>query len=261
MNHSRRWWFLIVLLIGVAMSIFYQYALLDYIGDLVERGRRATFGDLKKTPALVPTVKQAIFYMSPRSEKLLRVERDIEEGNTSIKTVRRTLESLIAGPREEDAAVPVVPPGVKIRAIFPGPGSTLYIDFDRKFREAHPGGAWSELLSVQAVANTVLANYGNVYEKVILLIEGQQAETIAGALTIAGPLKFRNDLVEAPAAEAAPEAAPETAAPVVPPTPPAPVGVPDAPVSPAGVSDKASPVGVPSKDKPVGPVGAPKGDR
>ncbi len=261
MNRSRRWWFLIVLLIGVAMSIFYQDALSDYIGDLVERGRRATFGDPKKTPALAPTVKQAIFYMSPRSEKLLRVERDVEEGASSIKTVRRTLETLIAGPREEDAAAPVVPPGVKIRAVFPGPGSVLYVDFDRKFREDHPGGAWSELLTVQAVANTVLANYGNVYEKVILLIEGQQAETIAGALTIAGPLKFRDDLVEAPAAEAAAEAVPKIAAPVVPPTPPAPVGVPDAPVSPAGVPDKVGPVGVPSQEKPVGPVGAPKGGR
>ena len=257
MNRSRRWWFLMVLLIGVALSIFYQDSLSDYIGDLVERGRRATFGEPKKAPALAPTVKQAIFYMSPRSEKLLRVQRDVEEGGTSIKTVRRTLETLIAGPREEDAAAPVVPPGVKIRAVFPGPGSTLYIDFDRKFRENHPGGAWSELLTAQAVANTVLANYGNVYEKVILLIEGQQAETIAGALTIAGPLKFRDDLVEVPAADAAPE----TAAPVVPPAPPAPVGVPDAPVSPAGVPDKVGPVGVPSQEKPIGPVGAPQGGR
>ena len=250
MNRSRRWWILIVLLIGVAMSIFYQNYLLDYVGDLVERGRRATFGDPKKAPTLAPTVKQVIFYMSPRSDKLLRVERDVEEGGTSINSVRRTLETLVAGPREEDAAVPVVPPGVKIRALFPGPGSILYVDFDRKFRENHPGGAWSELLTAQAVANTVLANFGKVYEKVILLIEGQQAETIAGALTIAGPLKFRDDLVEASITETATEAETKPAAPAA---SPAPVGVPDAPVSPVGVPSQ--------QEKPIGPVGAPQGGR
>lgn len=259
MGCSRRWWYLLALLIGIATSIFYQDSLSDYVGDLVERGRRATFGEPKKAPALAPTVKQAIFYVSPKSEKLLRVEKDVEDGGTSIKTVRRTLEALIAGPKEEDAAAPVVPPGVKIRAVFPGPGSTLYVDFDRKFRENHPGGAWSELLTAQAVANTVLANYENVFERVILLIEGQQAETIAGALTIADPLKFRDDLVEASAAEASAEAAPE--APAAPPSPPAPVGVPGAPVSPAGTPDEVGPVGVPSREKPVGPVGAPQGSR
>ena len=105
---------------------------------------------------------------------------------------------LIAGPGDEDGgAAPAVPPATKIRAVFPGPKSTLYVDFDRAFRDAHPGGAWSEFLTAQAVANTVLSNFGEGFERVVLLVESQEAETIAGALTLAAPLKFRGDLVAA----------------------------------------------------------------
>ncbi|HBK78831.1 MAG TPA: hypothetical protein DDZ83_03955, partial [Nitrospinae bacterium] len=58
-------------------------------------------------------------------------------------------------------------------------------------------------------------NFGEGFERVVLLIESQEAETIAGALTLAAPLKFRGDLVAAapPAPQKTPPAPP-------PPSPP-----------------------------------------
>ncbi len=254
MKRSRRWIYVLALiLIGAGGSVYYQDALSDFLGDLVERGRRATFGE-GEAPALAPTVPMTMFFASLEGDRLVRVPVQVEKGASATGTIRNAIEALIAGPADETAA-PVVPPGAKIRALFPGPDAVLYVDFDRTFRDAHSGGAWSELLTVQAVANTVLENFGDVFERVILLIDGQQAETLAGALTIAGPLRFRDDLVAAaPAAEAAPEK------PAEPEAPPSAVGLPSAPEGPVG-APQAGPAGTPSEQGPVGPVGAPSGGR
>jgi hypothetical protein len=253
MKRFRRWIYVLALIfIGAGGSVYYQDALSDFLGVLLERSRRATFGE-GEAPALAPTVPVTMFFASLEGDRLVRVPVQVEKGASATGTIRNAIEALIAGPADETAA-PVVPPGAKIRALFPGPDAALYVDFDRTFSEAHSGGAWSELLTVQAVANTVLGNFGDTFERVILLIDGQQAETLAGALTIAGPLRFRGDLVTAAAAEAAPEK-PEK--PAEPEAPPSAVGLPSAPVGPVG-APQAGPVGAPSEK---GPVGAPSGGR
>ena len=247
MKRLRRWLILIAAVgIGVGGARYYRDPLSDFLSDMLERGRLAASGERKKASVIIPTVKVAVFFVSPDGEKLVRIQREVEKGASPIQTLRNALQALIVGPGDEDGgAAPAVPPATKIRAVFPGPKSTLYVDFDRAFRDAHPGGAWSEFLTAQAVANTVLSNFGEGFERVVLLVESQEAETIAGALTLAAPLRFRGDLVAA--APAAPEKPASPASPV-------------SPVSPAGVPG-AGPAGVPSGGQPAAPVGAPSGGR
>lgn len=240
-----RWVILVsAVLIGAGGVRYYQDSVSDFLSDIVERGRRAVSGEKDKVTDKNPTMKVLVFFVSPDGEKLVRVQKEVEKGASLIQTLRNALQALVAGPEDEDGDVaPSVPPTTKIRAAIPGANSTLYVDFSRALRDTHPGGAWSEFLTAQAVANTVLKNFRERFKRVILLIESQEAETIAGSLSLAAPLKFRGDIV--------------ATAPVLPEKSPASASL-------EGVLKKApaaGPAGVPSGAQPAAPVGTPSDAR
>ena len=129
------------------------------------------------------------------------------------------------------------------------------------------GGAWAELMTAYGVANTVIKNFPDLFDRVVLLIGGQEAHSIAGSLAITGPLKVRDELiakrVSSPGkADAPPTASNETKASGAPPTPagrpPArdAVGLPGEKIPPVG-SAPVEAVGVPKSKPDVGAVGAP----
>jgi len=240
-----RWVILVsAVLIGAGGVRYYQDPVSDFLSDMVERGRRAVSGEKDKANDKNPTIKVLVYFVSPDGEKLVRVQKEVEKGVSLILTLRNALQVLVAGPGDEDGAVaPSVPPTTKIRAAIPGPNSTLYVDFSRAFRDTHPGGAWSEFLTAQAVANTVLENFRERFERVILLIESQEAETIAGSLSLAAPLKFRGDIVAT--APALPEKT--TLSPRL--------------EEVLNQAPAAGPAGVPSGGQPAAPVGTPSGTR
>ena len=52
---------------------------------------------------------------------------------------------------------------------------------------AHPGGSLTELLTVQAIVNAVTANLPAV-QRVQILVDGKEVDTIAGHVDIRQPL-------------------------------------------------------------------------
>ncbi len=255
MKFLGRWYVTVMLvLFGVIGAYFVQDPVSDFLSDLLVRGRLATFGgEEKKELALTPTIDVTLYFGSPGGDLLAPFPTKVEEGGSAVRTLRLVLNTLIEGPKTKGYA-PVVPPGTKIRTLFPGAESTLYIDFNRSFRDEHPGGAWTEMLTAQAVANTVLKNFGESFERVVLLIEGQEALTIAGAYAISGPFRFRDDII----AKFTPDVSipPEPEKPAGPPPRPGPVGLPAESKSPESLPAVPA-VGVPSPADALGPVGAP----
>lgn len=186
-----------IIFLSVVVVYIFQDTLWDGLTDLMERGRPGALSETeKKELALAPTVDVTLYFGSAEGDMLVPVTAKVEKGATSIQTVRHVLRALIQGPGQE-SYTPVIPAGTGLRAVFPGPESALYVDFDAKFVEGHPGGAWPEMLTAQAVANTVLQNFGNLFDRVILLVDGQEALTVAGSYAITGPLRFREDVVSA----------------------------------------------------------------
>jgi hypothetical protein len=255
MKFLGRWYVaFLLILFGITGAYFVQDPVSDFLSDLLERGRLAGFGgEEKKELALTPTIDVTLYFGSAGGDMLAPLSTKVEEGESVVRTLHHVLNALIAGPQKERYA-PVVPPGTKIRTLFPGVESTLYIDFNRSFRDDHPGGAWTEMLTAQAVANTVLKNFGESFERVILLIEGQEALTIAGAYAISGPFRFRDDII----AKFTPDvsSSPEPGKPAGPLPRPGPVGLPAESKSPESLP-AVPPVGVPSPADALGPVGAP----
>ena len=209
----------------------------DAVLDLLERGGGAALGPAAPEEGLAATWKVDLFFVSAEDDLLKRHSAALEDREDRMGNLRAAVEALVAGP--PDASLfPAVPPGAKLRTVVIGPSGTVYLDFDKAMREGHPGGAWAEMLTAHAVANTVLLNFPE-YERVAILIDGQEAETIAGSYSIAGPLRAREDLIaeDPPPAEGPPSA--EGPSPVV--GPPPVVGVPAAPIPPVGAPGGGQP--------------------
>ena len=60
------------------------------------------------------------------------------------------------------------------------------MDFTRKVSEDHVGGLTQEAASISAVVNSLMANVKTI-QKVQIIIEGTEAETLAGHIDLSQP--------------------------------------------------------------------------
>lgn len=261
---ARRLLFLLILVaVGGGVGLYYQ----DLIADLLQRGREATFGPPQEggKRRAASLRKVSLFFTDAREQMLAPCPAEVEEGKDELETLRRVLLAYLRGP-ERPGYAPVLPKGTTLRAVLPGPGGAAYLDFDRTLRDAHPGGAWAEMLSAYGLANTVLMNFGDSFERVVLLVDGQEARTIAGAYAINGSLRARRDIVLEPEEVVVPPPAvppvtkpPTTVPPAPPPAgPPSPTGAPGASLPPAR-TPFVGPAGAPMEGTALPPVGTPGG--
>ena len=257
-----------VLIVAVSGALVWNYQ--EAVLDFLERGRDAAFDPERRDAARAPSVKKTLYFAGAEEDLLVPYPVEVEIGKDNVDTLRNVLAALIEGPNGEGYA-PVVPKGAKLRAVFPGPDGVAYVDFDETLRDAHPGGVWAELMTAYGVASTVVKSFPDLFDRVVLLIGGQEARSIAGSLAITGPLRVREELIadrfSAPAAggsrpetsnEAKVNGAPATTAAGQPPA--SAVGVPRETLPPVG-SAPVDPVGEPQKKPDVDAVGAPGNSR
>ncbi len=254
----------LIVVVSGALVWNFQEAVLDFI----ERGRDAALDPARRGSTGAPTVRKTLYFAGAEEDLLAPYPVEVEIGKNNIDTLRNLLAALIEGPREEGYA-PILPKGTRLRVAFPGSGGIVYVDFDESLRDAHPGGAWAELMTAYGVANTVIKNFPDLFDRVVLLIGGQEAHSIAGSLAITGPLKARDELIAKRGAspgkaDASPTTSNETEAGGAPPTPAGSPPTRDAArlpgekIPPVG-SAPVEAVGVPKSKSDVGAVGAPAG--
>jgi hypothetical protein len=68
------------------------------------------------------------------------------------------------------------------------------VDLSAEVVRAHPGGSLNELLTVYAIVNAVAANLPAV-RRVQILVDGKEADTIAGHVDLRRPLTRNDSLV------------------------------------------------------------------
>ena len=254
---------LAVLIVAVSAALVWNYQ--EAVLDFLERGRDAAFDPEQRGAARAPSVKKTLYFAGAEEDLLVPYPVEVEIGKDNVDTLRNVLAALIEGPKGEGYA-PVIPKGAKLRAAFPGPDGVAYVDFDEALRDAHPGGVWAELMTAYGVAGTVVKNFPDLFDRVVLLIGGQEARSIAGSLAITGPLRVREELIadrfSAPAAGGSPSTKSNEAKVSGPSRTPAgqppasAVGVPKQTLPPVG-SSPVEAVGVPKKKPDVDAVGAP----
>jgi sporulation and spore germination protein len=150
-----------------------------------------------QTPAApavsVPHIIATLYYGTSDGQALAAVKREVPLGEGPRAQGRQILESeLEAAP---SPYVSMIPPGTMLRAFYITDRGDAFVDLSPEVSTRHPGGSTSELLTVYAIVNAVTANLSSV-ERVQILIDGKQADTLAGHVDLRRPFERDTSLVK-----------------------------------------------------------------
>ena len=145
-------------------------------------------------PAPPPTahITATLFY-GGRDGLLLqpvRVEVPLAEG--ALAQGRQIVRALLQPPPAP--YVPVIPAGTTLKAFYLTSGGDAFVDLSADVSTKHPGGTLAELLTVYSVVNTITTNLQGV-QRVQLLVDGKEADTVAGHVDVRRPLERDASLV------------------------------------------------------------------
>lgn len=159
--------------------------LLGVAGVLLGRFLFAPSAPPVPPPPPPPVMREVQLYFATVAGDGLAAETGrIEDCQVLEDCLRRTLEALAAGPA--GPLVPVLPPRTWVQTVTID-GATAWVSFSRELVAGHPGGSMSELLTVQALANTLAANFSHI-RQIRILIEGEPVQTLKGHVDLRGPI-------------------------------------------------------------------------
>lgn len=133
---------------------------------------------------VTPGEDLSIWFASPQEDALVAEKHRVPPQTTSVERAKTSLQILISGPKTE--ALRTLSAEVKIRELFIDDRGAAYIDFSEALSRDHPGGTWSEMLTLRSILQTLASNVPEV-KQVQILIEGRAVDTLAGHIDIRRP--------------------------------------------------------------------------
>jgi len=147
-----------------------------------ERARR----EVRQPPVTTPTdvkEKAEIFWAAESGERLEPAEVELSLSADPVQRARQVIQALIAAP--PDDAQRTLPADAALLEFYLLPDGTAVADFSDTLARATPSGILSEQLVVDSIARTLEANVPGV-ERLKILINGQEVETLAGHADLTG---------------------------------------------------------------------------
>jgi spore germination protein GerM len=168
---------------------------------------RVTTQGAEEEPAAagnVPHITATLYYADAEGQTLVPTQREVPLADDTVAQGRQILTAQL-GPAPEPY-VSVIPEGTMLRAFYVTERGDAFVDLSREVSANHPGGSFTELLTVYALVNAVTANLPAI-QRVQILIDGKEADTLAGHVDLRRPLQRDQSLVkeEGTTAEAATE--------------------------------------------------------
>jgi spore germination protein GerM len=127
-----------------------------------------------------------IYFADKENTFLKAEERVFSRPDDPVDFGRAIIEALIRGPQE--GLMRTVPAGTALKALYVTEDGTAYVDMTQALRDQHPGGSESELMTIYSIANSLVLNIPEI-KAVKILIEGQEAMTLAGHMDLRFPFK------------------------------------------------------------------------
>jgi hypothetical protein len=131
-------------------------------------------------------IKATLFFVSEDGMSLIGVEREVPFGEPVVEQARRIVEAQLGGAPAPLAAA--VPAGTTLRSLFITDKGDAFVDLNRDVSAKHTGGSLDELFTVYAIVDSLTVNLPAV-SRVQILIDGKEADTIAGHVDIRHPLQ------------------------------------------------------------------------
>ena len=143
-------------------------------------------------PPAAPPVETAtahitatLFYASSDGQGLVPMRREVPFAEGVMAQGRQILTTQLGA--APPPLISVIPKGTSLRAFYVTDRGDAFVDLSREVSSAHPGGSLTELLTVYALVNAVAANLPAV-QRVQLLVDGKEVDTIAGHVDVRRPL-------------------------------------------------------------------------
>ncbi|MBM2843474.1 MAG: Spore germination protein [Anaerolineales bacterium] len=143
-------------------------------------------------PPGVPRITATLFYGSADGQALVPIRREVALAEGLVPQGREILTAQLQG--APSPYVSVIPGGTLLRAFYVTDRGDAFVDFSIEASSRHPGGSATELLTVYAIVNAVTANLPDV-QRVQILIDGREADTLAGHVDLRRPLEQDLSLV------------------------------------------------------------------
>jgi hypothetical protein len=174
--------------------------LLGGVWLVIEKLPRLLTGTASSAPAAGPAaaadarrIHAALFYVSDDGAALVSKSREVLYGATPAEQLRRLVEAAVQPP--SDGSRTAIPAGTVVRAVFLGARGEAYVDLGGTIVSGQTGGSLDEALAVYAIVNAVVVNMPDI-SAVQILIDGRQAETLAGHIDLRYPLGKALDWVQ-----------------------------------------------------------------
>jgi len=149
--------------------------------------RKNVSGRQTGTDVQKPTRFRAHLYFADQSRRHLSAEeRLVTSPDSAAERAKAVVNALIEGPRTTLGQT--IPKETKLLALYVTGEGVAYVVFDRNIVEGHPGGTFSELLTVFSVVNTLALNVSEI-QAVKILVEGREKKTLTGHVDIRFPFQ------------------------------------------------------------------------
>lgn len=174
--------------VGVALLGLLAWAVTRGLERLVAPGAPAESSATAPSapPPGVPRITATLFYGSADGQSLVPVRREVALAEGVVPQGREILMTQLQG--APSPYVSVIPEGTLLRAFYVTERGDAFVDVSADVSSKHPGGSFTELLTVYAIVNSVTANLPTI-KRVQILIDGQEADTLAGHIDLRRPLQ------------------------------------------------------------------------
>jgi spore germination protein GerM len=140
----------------------------------------------------VPRITATLFYASADGQALVPIRREVALAEGLVPQGREILTAQLQG--APPPYVSVIPEGTMLRAFYVTDRGDAFVDLSLEASSRHPGGSSTELLTVYAIVHAVTANLPTI-QRVQILIDGREADTLAGHVDLRRPLQQDLSLV------------------------------------------------------------------
>jgi hypothetical protein len=136
--------------------------------------------------ASVGHITATLFYATPDGQAITGVRREVPLASGPVAQGRAILIAQMEAAPE--GYLSAIPPGTSLRGFYITSRQDAFVDLSPEASTAHPGGSSAELLTVYTLVNAVITNLPSV-QRVQILIDGKEVDTLAGHIDLRRPLE------------------------------------------------------------------------
>lgn len=193
---------LLILLTWAVLIVFFLPGMRERLARMAqwgspaieEQARREVTRPVPVTPA-TPQAKVKIFWAAADGEALEPSEIELALSSDPAEQARELLDALISRPSEAQRTLPA---GAAVLEAYILPDGTAVLDLSSATGATLPSGIRSERLAIESITQTLAANLTALW-RVKILIQGQEAETLAGHADLTGFFELRPPGMPGPA--------------------------------------------------------------